>query len=109
MTIPSAQRVTAKILDTIPYDTLEQGTADAIQELDRILAELYASVSRLQQPLMATEVQHLATRLLEQCCCIHYRLRKSGKTKGDYCPDCITHGAEAGMEIHTIKLTRKGR
>ncbi len=108
MTIPKAQRALSKLRDTIPYDhTTSEGVA-CFKELDEILEKLYSDISQLQLPTPSSEVQHIASRLLEQCCCIHWIARRISGA-GDYCPDCIDHNMSAGLYQGQIRLTKKGK
>ena len=108
MTIPSAQRTIARLRDTIPYDmTTSEGVACFV-ELDKILEKLYSDISQLQLPTPSDEVQHIASRILERCCCIHWRARRI-KGAGDYCPDCAEHSMSAGLYQGQIRLVKKGK
>ena len=102
-TIPEAQRTLAALKDSHTTDWAADDFDTYVKELDKFLEELYSDISHLQVGLPSSQVQHLASRLLERCCCLHWRARRM--EKGDFCPDCFTHGESAGMLTGEIKLS----
>lgn len=107
-TIPAAQRALIELQENIPYNVTTSEINESILELDKILKKLYSDLSQLRLPVPPGEVQHIADKLLEQCCCIHWIARRI-KGAGDYCPDCIKHNMSAGLYQGQIRLVKKGR
>ena len=101
-TIMNAQRLLAKIKDSIAYDLTTTEFVEAFEGLTEELDQCYTLIRQLQSRPPA-EVSHALTNLIEQCCCLYWRERMNS-VSGDFCPDCYLHGAKAGMKQGEFRL-----